>query len=236
MLEKKWNEHIEDLNHFLVNTENSVYMEVNKLNPYWMEYHFFYMQVSKSIIKAFKTLKELKLDLTGEYKYEKNKLRGKVLLELKTRRKPLSGQYLMCKEAFVKYNLDLKELQDYLSIYHFNKDKNLYRLILEKDKLSARIEMLNSHPYAEKTYTILQDIKLDQFWSELTASYINNLKSISLRIKQDYLPRPNTRLSNGILWDIYDFFRKENNHLKAIKIAKLNNLYTNIWKEIPTCP
>lgn len=233
LLEKKWNKHIEILNRFLVNTENTVNVEVKKLNPYWMEYHFFYMEVSKSVIKAFKTIKELRLDLSGEYEYEKNKLTGKVLLEIKTRRKPLTGQYLMYREGFVWFNLDLQELQDGFSIYHFTKDKNIYRLILQKDKLSAIIEMLKSNPFAEKTSLILKDIKLDQFWSELITNYLNNFKAISIRIKQDYQSNSNKLLSNGILWDIYNFFMQENKHQKAIQIAKLNNIYTDVWKEIP---
>jgi len=79
----------------------------------------------------------------------------------------------------------------------------------------------------------LQNIKLDELWGEVSASYIENFKEISLRIKQDCLPYPNSLLANGIMWDIYDYYEQENNHQKAIEIAKLNNTYLDVWREIP---
>ena len=234
LLKKKWEHYIESLNLLLDGTEeHKVYVEVNKINPYWMEYHFFYMQLSKSIKKGFRNIKELELDLIGSYEFTKNKLTGKVLLEFKTRRKPLSGQYLIYREGFVWYNLEPIEIQDNFSVYQFTKDKNLYNLILEKEKLIARIELIKSNPYSEKYISILQNIKLDHVWGVVIANYIANFKEISLRIKQDCIPYPNRLLSNGIMWDIYDYYRQENYNLKAIEIAKLNNIYLDVWREIP---
>ena len=155
------------------------------------------------------------------------------MLEIKTRRKPLTGQYLMYREGLVWYNLELKADQDSTVIYQFTKDNNSYSLILEKDKLRARIELLKSNSQGEKALSNLQDIKLDQFWSEVIANYIENFKTISLRIKQDNLLYPNSILSNGIMWDIHDFYEQENNKQRAIEIAELNNTYRDIWREIP---
>ncbi|HEX4374194.1 MAG TPA: hypothetical protein VHZ50_12910, partial [Puia sp.] len=67
-LKKKWEKYVESLNLLLDGTpEHKVYVDVNKINPYWMEYHFFYTRLSKSIRKAFKNIKELELDLIGSY-------------------------------------------------------------------------------------------------------------------------------------------------------------------------
>ena len=233
LIKKNWHKHIENLNQLLVDDENSVYLEVNKLNPYCMEYHFFYMQLSKSIKKAFKKIKELELDLIGSYELNKNKLTGRILLEIKTRRKPLSGQYLFYREGFVWFDLEPIEVNDNFSIFQFIKDKNLYNLILGGKKLVARIELTKSSPYSAEYISVLQNIKLDQMWKEVIASYVRNFDEITLLIKQDSVPYPNRLLSNGILWDIHDFYVQENKHQKAIEIAKLNNTYLDVWREIP---
>lgn len=233
LLKKKWYDYIELLNGMIKRNPNKgINYEINKLNPYWMEFHFFYMQLSKNINKAFKNLKEIELDLTGLYKFQKGKLTGRILLEFKTRRKPLTGQYLMYKKDFVWYNLEPKEMHDNLSIYEFTKNKNRYSLILEKDKLSARIELLKLNPYAEEYNSILQNIKLDQLWNEVVANYIENFKEISLRVKQDCLRYPNALLSNGIMWEICNYYKHGNNHQKAAEIAKLNNTYFDVWMKI----
>ena len=125
LLKKKWEHYIESLNLLLDGTdEHKVYVEVNKINHYWMEYHFFYMQLSKSFKKSFKKIKELELDLIGSYEYNKNKLTGKILLEIKTRRKPLSGQYLFYREGFVWFDLEPIEVNDNFSIFQFYKILN----------------------------------------------------------------------------------------------------------------
>lgn len=233
-LKIKWKEYVESLNRLLDGTaEHIVYGETNKINPYWMEYHFFYMHLSKSIKNALRNIKELKLDLIGSYEFKKNKLIGRVLLEFKTRRKPLTGQYLMYREGFVWYNLEPKEMQDSFSVYQFTKDKEQYNLILEKEKLTARIELIQSNPYIEKSISVLQNIQLDQVWNEVIANYIGNFKEISLRIKQDSLQYGNGLISNGVLWDIFDYYEQESNYSKATKIAKLNNTHLEVWSEIP---
>ncbi len=234
LLKKNWHEYVELMNSMIKkNPDKTTYYESNKLNPYWMEYHFFYMQLSKNIKRAFKKKKEMELDLIGSYKFNKNTLTGKVLLELKTRRKPLTGQYLMYRQGFVWYDLKPKEMQNNFSIFQFTKDKNLYNLILEKDKLFARIELLKSNSNNEASISNLQDSNLDQLWHEVIANYIENFKVISLRIKQDCLSYPNSLLSNGFTWDIHDYYEQQNNNAKVIEVAKLNNLYSDVWREIP---
>jgi len=119
-LKKNWEKRVESLSD-MVNSDpqNRVSWEVNKINPYWMEYHFFYRQLSKIFINE-----------------------------------------------------------------------------------------------------------------ELISDYISHVKEISLRIKQDNLPTPNTRLSNGILWDLCGYYEKMGNHQRAIEMAKLNNTYLDVWRHI----
>lgn len=232
LLKIKWGEYVESLNLLLRDgAENKVYLEVNKINRYWIEYHFFYMQLSKSIKKTFKSLKEL--DLIGSYEVKKSKLIGKVLLEIKTRRKPLTGQYLMYKEGFIWYNLELEETQKSFSSYQFRKNKNLYRLIVDNEKSIARIELRETDSYSEKYISILRNIKLRKMWAEVIANYIGNFDKISLRIKQYCSPYSNRISSNSIMWDIYEYYKQENNPQRANEIAKLNNTYLDVWRVIP---
>lgn len=120
-LKKNWKKHVELLNDMInSDPQNKVSWEANKINPYWMEYHFFYRQLSKIFINE-----------------------------------------------------------------------------------------------------------------ELISDYVNHFNEISLRIKQDNLPTPNTFLSNGIMWEICGYYEKNGEHQKAIEIAKLNNTYLDVWREIP---
>ena len=70
-------------------------------------------------------------------------------------------------------------------------------------------------------------------FEELISDYIKHFNEISLRIEQDNLPYSNRLLSNGIVWDICGYYEKKDNHQKAIEIAKLNNTYLDVWREIP---
>lgn len=234
LLKVKWDEYILLMNRMIKRSpDKTIYYESNKLNPYWMEYHFFYMQLSKNIKRALKKKKEMELDLIGSYEFKNNKLTGKLLLELKTRRKPLAGQYLMYREGFVWYDLELKEMRDDLLIYQFTKDKNLYNLIMERDKSIATIKLLKLNSYREASISNLQNVNLEQLWEEIIANYVGNFKEISLRVKEDCLSYSNRVLSNGFMWDIHHYYEHKNNHAKAIEVAILNNTYLDVWRKIP---
>ena len=208
------------------------YASTSRINPYWVEYHFFYMRLSTAIKKAFKMVTNLQIDLVGFYECQKDKPVGRVLLEIKTRRKPLTGQYLMYRQGGIWFNLELQESHDHSLIYQFTKDENLYRLVVEKDKSSAHIELVETNS-ADLHISVVKNIKIKQMWDEIIDNYTENFAKISKAIKQDNSPYPNCLLSNGIMWDIYDYFSSENNHSRAISIAKLNNTYLDVWRGIP---
>jgi hypothetical protein len=52
-------------------------------------------------------------------------------------------------------------------------------------------------------------------------------------MKQDFSLKPNTFLANGFMWNVCHYFEEKGNTLKENEIAKLNNTYLDIWREIP---
>jgi hypothetical protein len=76
LLPSKWEEEI-NMADFMINRnpENQLYYEVRKVNPYWNEYHFFYMQVFKELRKLGKSghpvepiLEEMLTNYTANFK------------------------------------------------------------------------------------------------------------------------------------------------------------------------
>jgi hypothetical protein len=131
----------------------------------------------------------------------------------------------------------------------YNADNYFDGVILKK-KWYEYIEFLNSMIKRNPNESIYYEVnKLNPYWielhffygqvskifitEELISNYIKHFKEISIRIKQDFSSVPNTRVSNGLMWNISNYYEQKSNHQKANEIAKLNNTYLDIWREIP---
>ena len=137
----------------------------------------------------------------------------------------------------------------YESSKKYNED-NYHNSGLLKKKWCEYIELLNgmikSNPDESANYEVN---KLNPYWmelhffyrhvskvfinEELIGNYIKHFKEISKRMEQDFSSSTNTLVSNGLMWAICDYYEQNGNPQKANKIAKLNNSYLNIWREIP---
>ena len=95
------------------------------------------------------------------------------------------------------------------------------------------VEVNKINPYWKEYHFFYGQLSKIFMNEELISDYIKHFNEISLRIEQDNLPYSNRLLSNGIVWDICGYYEKKDNHQKAIEIAKLNNTYLDVWREIP---
>jgi hypothetical protein len=230
-LKKKWENYISRQQSNSRNTNN--YNIEDSKSSYWTGYHFFYLQLSKQIRKEFDNKKIIETDILGTYSFYKNKLIGKLKLEVKTRRKPLTGQYLLFRDLSVWFNLEPKESKENTEIYQFIKNKNIYNLIIEKENSIAKIELFELNSYSENYIIDFKKAELDIVWQELIDDYIKNFENISSSIKQTFSMVPDVNLSNGVMWDFCEYFKSTNNEKKAINIIRLNNAHPNVWRIIP---
>jgi hypothetical protein len=230
-LKKKWENYISRQQSNSRNTNN--YNIEDSKSSYWTGYHFFYLQLSKQIRKEFDNKKIIETDILGTYSFNKNKLIGKLKLEVKTRRKPLTGQYLLFRDLSVWFNLEPKESKENTEIYQFIKNKNIYNLIIEKENSIAKIELFELNSYSENYIIDFKKAELDIVWQELIDDYIKNFENISSSIKQTFSMVPDVNLSNGVMWDFCEYFKSTNNEKKAINIIRLNNAHPNVWRIIP---
>jgi hypothetical protein len=222
-LSRKWQEYL------LVCKSSSA--EDKKKASYWIDFHFFHMHLSKIITQAFKEKKDIEVDLVGSYTLIKNKLLGIKTLEVKTRRKPLTGQYLMDRERTVWYNLELTNSNEIQSTYQFFKNESLYNLHIEKE--TATIELKEQNAHAASFVKKIQEINLETIWSEVIEFYIYSFPKISAAFKESDLFNSNTQISNGIMWNIHDYYEEQGHELKAKDIARLNNKFREVWREMP---
>jgi hypothetical protein len=77
---------------------------------YWVEYHFFFSRLIECLLKSIENDLKLKMELTidfeGQYSFIKGFLKSDNLsLEIKTRRKPGVGKYLLLRNKKIHYNL-----------------------------------------------------------------------------------------------------------------------------------
>jgi len=230
-LKKKWENYISRQQSNSRNTNN--YNIEDSKSSYWTGYHFFYLQLSKQIRKEFDNKKTIETDILGTYSFNKNKLIGKLKLEVKTRRKPLTGQYLLFRDLSVWFNLEPKESKENTEIYQFIKNKNIYNLIIEKENSIAKIELFELNSYSENYIIDFKKVEIEKIWQEIIDNYTKNFEVISLSIKQSFCMVPEVNLSNGVMWDFYEYFKTTNNQKKAIDIIRLNNSHSNVWRKIP---
>lgn len=224
-LSRKWQEYLEFC--------KSPSAEGKKMVSYWIDFHFFYMHLSKIIMQAFKDKTDIEVDLAGSYNFNKNKLLGIKTLELKTRRKPQTGQYLMDRERMVWYNLELTNSNEEKTTYQFFKNECLYHLYIEQEKETAIIELKEQNANAASFIKTIQDINLESIWGEVIEHYVKSFPTISAAFKKSELFSSNTQISNGIMWNIHDYYEQQGEGLKANDIARLNNEFSAVWREIP---
>ncbi len=234
LLKENWEKHIDSMNMMIESDpERKDTWESNKLNPYWKEYHFFYSTFSKKLKEANRQKEILEIDFIGTYNINKNKLLGKIVLDLKTRRKPLTGQYLLYREGSVWYNLfPKKESLDNMH-YEFTKDKCLYTLVVDKVNGKAEIKLTETNSYNNQFITLLNGVDLETTIKGFIKNYVGNFSKITSRIKNDYYFNNNV-LSNGVMWYIMEYYEDRGLKNEANEIAKLNNSFLDIWREIPT--
>ena len=153
-------------------------------------------------------------------------------------------------DLLIQWFDDIKFVQFlYENSKKYNED-NYHDLGLLKKKWYEYVEFLNGmikkNPTESSSYEIN---KLNPFWmefhffyrqvskafinEELIKNYIKHFKEISKRIEQDLSSSANTLVSNGFMWAIWDYYEQNGNPQKANGIAKLNNNYLNIWRQIP---
>lgn len=129
-------------------------------------------------------------------------------------------------------------------------ENNYFNSGLLKEKWNEYIELLNQMMKRNRCEnSIYENNKRNPFWmelhffyrqvskiflsEELISNYISHFKEISERVKQDFPNNSTTLLSNGLMWVITEHYEQKGNPQKANEIAKLNNSYPNIWREIP---
>ncbi len=98
---------------------------------------------------------------------------------------------------------------------------------------SVNYEMNKLNPYWMELHFFYRQVSKVFITEELISNYTKHFKEISTRIKQDFSSRPNTLVSNGLMWAIYEFYEQKGNPQMANEIAKLNNTFLDIWREIP---
>lgn len=234
LLKKNWQKHLELMDMMIKRSpDKKDSWESQKINPYWIDYHFFYSTLFKRFKKVTEKKVILELDLLGSYDFNKNKLTGKLALELKTRRKPLTGQYLSYKERFIWYNLEPKGSDEYFMTYEFIKDKNLYSLIVDKAEAKARIELIEGNSYSEEYISLLNDINLDFPMAEMIDNYIGNFRNISIRVRQEYEPYEGKKTMANACIDIICGYLESKNDINRVKeFISLHNSYSDVWREI----
>jgi len=106
-------------------------------------------------------------------------------------------------------------------------------MIKRNPERSSSYEVNKLNPYWMELHFFYRQVSKIFINEELISKYINHFKEISERVKQDVLSNSTTRLSNGLMWAISEHYEQNGNPQKADEIAKLNNSYPNIWREIP---
>jgi hypothetical protein len=106
-------------------------------------------------------------------------------------------------------------------------------MIKRNPNKNAYFEVNKLNPYWMELHFFYRKVSKIFINEELINNYIEHFKEISVRIKQDFSSMPNTFVSNGLMWAICNYYEQKGNLSKANEMAKLNNTYLNIWREIP---
>jgi hypothetical protein len=234
LLPKKWSEYLSQIEWMNEHNRVTKAQNLNHIaNPFWIDYHFFYLKIFE-ITKSFAKKKQLfQLNLTGKYNVMKNKLIGEITLEIKSRRKPLTGQYLLYRNLPQWYDLQKTESNEFEDNYSFKKDGDNYKLVLNKRENGAMIEVVQKDEEKENYKQSILMINEDEIMHKLISDYISNIEKIFARykIEQDAISS-NQLVSNACLFDIAEYYSLKDNIQKANEIVTLNNKYDNIWRHM----
>ena len=106
-------------------------------------------------------------------------------------------------------------------------------MIKRKPNERTHYEVNKLNPYWMELHFFYSQVSRVFINEDLISNYINHFNEISLRIEKGFSTRPDTLLSNGLMRTIKVYYKKKGNPEKANELAKLNNTYLNIWREIP---
>lgn len=109
----------------------------------------------------------------------------------------------------------------------------LDRMIKKNPNESTSYEVNKLNPYWMELHFFYSQVSKVFINEELIGNYTKNFKEISMRIEKDFSSNHNSLVSNGLMWNICDYYEDNGDQQKANEIAKLNNSYLNIWREIP---
>lgn len=204
-------------------------IRINGSSPYWIDYHLFYSTLLRRFKEAIKVERISKIKFEGLYKLFKNKLIGEIELEIKKRRKPLEGKYLLFRKESVWYNLI--ELGEDTEEYKFEKDGEKYLLKTNRINSSAAIKLIQS-----SSLSINGNINnVESLFIEIAESYIANIEGVargSMIYNRAY-NLLNYKHNNSCLWDIASYYEEKGEYSNANMIAKINNKHKSIWTEMP---
>jgi hypothetical protein len=234
LLPIKWREHlrlIEWMNE-QKRTTKAQYLNYT-INPFWIDYHFFYFYLFNIVKILIKEKQSFQRNIAGQYNVEKNKLIAEITLEIKTRRKPLTGQYLLYRNFSEWYDLQKTESNEFEDKYIFKKDSDSYNLVLNKKENKATIEVIEIDKVKEIYKRCVLMINEDEIMQKLISDYVSNVEKISTRYKIEQAAICYSELAlNACLLDIADYYSSKNNIQKANEIVDLNNKYSEVWKLI----
>jgi hypothetical protein len=234
MLPARWKEHLSQIDWMNEQKKVTKAQYINyTVSKYWIDYHFLYLRLFAILKNLIKEKQLLELDITGQYKTEKNKLIGKINLEIKTRRKPLTGQYLLYRNAPDWYDLQKIESSELEDNYAFKKYNDTYSLVLDKKENVAVIKVVESDTTKEIYKQSILTFNPDEIIQKLISDYVPNIDEISARYKIEQDALSNSELvSNGCLYDIIEYYHSKGHIRKANEIVELNNKYSDVWRHI----
>ena len=216
-------EYIEMINRMILRGEEVEYYQAKLYSPFWLEVHFFYMTLMKLFVKKQSEIDLLKFNIVGKYKFEKNKLfKEDIVLEIKNRRSPRTGNYLSVKSAQklnrVWFDMDLISN---INEIHYQFKKNSCHYILKVHFNEAIIDIISDNTTNEELKLINTDI--DEVVREMVNNYINNFETISKIVLMDF----GQKLANGFISFASSYFDEEDELMKSL--IELNDKHSESW-------
>jgi hypothetical protein len=224
--EKQKNErekYIESIKMMINRGEDVEYFKAKLNSPFWLELHFFYMNLMKLFVTKQKEKQLLKFKIEGIYLVEKNKMtKDDIILEIKKRRSPGVGNYLSVKSApeLHKVWFDLELITNTNDIqYQFKKNSCIY--ILKLTLNDAIIEKTSDNTTNDELKLVNTEIEI--VVRDVVNNYIKNFESISNVVFMDF----GQRLANGFV-SFASNYLDEQDELMA-SLIQLNNKFNKTW-------
>lgn len=235
LLKAKRIEDLQSIDRMIIrNPQQRNYYEELKCNSYWMDYHFLYQHLISSIKKHITEQRLEKMDIVGSYELDKNKLTGTVDLEIKTRRKPLTGKYLLFRQENIWYNLEPIKYDELDEVYKFTKDNRHYLLSLNRRNFEATINLVGQDLNRANDKINVANFDLDSIMREMMNDYVSNFKSISERTRKNLKAFDSKPMGNSCVVCIADHYYEIGELEKFNEVCKLNNSYSDVWVQIDT--